>query len=243
MKIAVAQTHPVTGNIERNIEAHKRFIDLAVAQSAGMIIFPELSLTGYEPRLAGELATAMDDARFDDFQQLSDTHNITIGTGVPTKHEKGLYISMVIFRPNGPRSLYSKKYIHADEEEFFVSGENFPCMAVGDCTVSLAICYEISVHEHMEDAYAGGAEVYIASVAKFRGGSTDKALVRLADIAKEYALPVLMANSVGKADGAECAGKSSIWDNTGELLAQLNDSSEGILVYDTDTQEVVEQTL
>ncbi len=85
MKICVAQTKPVKGDIQRNIENHKKLIDMAASHGADIIIFPELSLTGYEPTLAKELATTQDDSRFDDFQQISDRRQITIGIGVPTK--------------------------------------------------------------------------------------------------------------------------------------------------------------
>ena len=57
MKIALVQARPVKGDIEANIAAHKRLIGLAVLNGADMIIFPELSITGYEPELANELAT------------------------------------------------------------------------------------------------------------------------------------------------------------------------------------------
>ena len=79
MKIAVAQTRPVKGDIKANIEHHKKMIGLAVSHGADMIIFPELSITGYEPDLAKELATNQDDSRFDDFQQISDNRQITVG--------------------------------------------------------------------------------------------------------------------------------------------------------------------
>jgi predicted amidohydrolase len=97
MKISVAQTRPVKGNIEANILNHRRLIEIAISENVELIIFPELSITGYEPELAQELATTQDDVRFDIFQQLSDTHNITIGIGVPTKTEAGIRISTVVF--------------------------------------------------------------------------------------------------------------------------------------------------
>lgn len=56
MKICVAQTRPIKGEIDKNIEIHKKFIDLATSKGANMIFFPELSLTGYEPKLAKHLA-------------------------------------------------------------------------------------------------------------------------------------------------------------------------------------------
>src|ERR1051326_7458716 len=98
MKICVVQTRPVKGDIARNIVQHKKFIDSAIANGADIVIFPELSITGYEPTLAHKLATVENDRRFDVFQKIADTGNITIGIGVPTKHPPGIYISMVLFR-------------------------------------------------------------------------------------------------------------------------------------------------
>jgi predicted amidohydrolase len=56
MKIGKAQIELTKGDIEKNIEIHKRWIKRAVAENADLVAFPELSLTGYEPALAGELA-------------------------------------------------------------------------------------------------------------------------------------------------------------------------------------------
>ncbi len=49
MKISIALTKPIKGDIEANIETHKRFINLAVSNGANAIFFPELSITVYEP--------------------------------------------------------------------------------------------------------------------------------------------------------------------------------------------------
>ena len=57
MKICIAQTAPIKGNVSANIEAHLNFIELALTLNAEAIFFPELSLTSYEPKLAKELAT------------------------------------------------------------------------------------------------------------------------------------------------------------------------------------------
>lgn len=123
MKISVAQTRPVKGNNAANIETHKKLIDLAVLHNADAIFFPELSLTGYEPELAKELATNQDDKIFDDFQEISNDNNITIGLGMPTKANSGIQISISIFQPNTPRQTYSKQQLHADESPYFVSGD------------------------------------------------------------------------------------------------------------------------
>ena len=242
MKICVAQIRPIKGDIQSNIENHKKLIDLAVSHGADTVIFPELSITGYEPELAKELATDPDDSRFDDFQKISDTKQVTIGVGVPKKNNTGISISMVLFQPHKARQTYSKRYLHSDEEPFFVSGQSSIGLIGNKANIALAICYELSVPEHAENAFQSGVGIYIASVAKSADG-VEKAVRRLSKIADKYSMTVLMSNCVGQADGYECAGKTSIWNDKGLLLRQLNDKDEGILILDTDTQELIEQTI
>lgn len=242
MKICVAQTKPITGDIQSNIDHHKKLIDLAIANGADIIIFPELSLTGYEPKLAKALATTQDDRRLDDFQKLADTRQITIGVGVPTKNKAGICISLVLFQPHQAKQTYSKQYLHSDEEEFFISGQSSTGL-IGDKTnIALAICYELSVPEHAENAFQNGAGIYVASVAKTAKG-VEQAIKRLAEIAARYSMTVLMANCVGRCDGDECAGKTSIWNKEGVLVGQLNDTHEGIIIFDPDTQELIKKLM
>ena len=242
MKICVAQTKPVTGDIESNIEHHKRLINLAILNGADTIIFPELSLTGYEPTLAKTLATHEDDSRFDDFQKIADTQAITIGVGVPLKVDAGICIGLVIFHPREKRQVYSKKYLHADEEPFFVSGQNVTDFMAHKPNMALAICYELSVPEHADHAFRQGAKVYIASVAKFKNG-IEKAQQRLSEIAKQYSMTVLMSNCIGISDGGECAGRTSVWQDDGELVGQLDGMKEGILIFDIFSQEWVQKLI
>lgn len=242
MKICVAQTKPVTGNIEQNIIRHKEFIKLAVSLGADIIIFPELSLTSYEPALAKALAVDIQDHRLDDFQTISNAKKITIGAGIPVRTEKGIVIGMIVFQPHQERLVYAKKYIHPDEEEFFIPGQNFPTLNVASCPVALAICYEISIPEHAAEAFTHGAVIYIASVAKFKSG-IDKATQRLSEIARTHGVFTLLSNCIGHADGSLCAGKTAAWNTQGALLAQLDESNEGILLMDTKTEHCTLKTL
>jgi predicted amidohydrolase len=242
MRICVAQTRSIKGDIQSNIDNHKKIINLAVSNGADTVIFPELSITGYEPELSKELATNQDDSRFGDFQKIANTKQITIGIGVPTKNNKSICISMVIFQPHKPRKTYSKKYLHPDEEEFFIGGQTSTGLTGNKTNIAIAICYELSVPEHSESAFKSGAEIYIASVAKSANG-VDKAIKSLSDIANKYSMTVLMSNCIGQSGGFECAGKSSIWNSQGLLVGQLNDTNEGIIIIDTDTQEIIEKTI
>ena len=65
----------------------------------------------------------------------------------------------------------------------------------------------------------------------------EKALTTLATKARNYKTPVLMSNSIGFEDGEECAGRSSVWDKNGNLLAQLG-QNEGLLFFDTKTEKI-----
>lgn len=238
MKICVAQTKPIKGDIAKNIENHKKLIDLAIQKNTDIIIFPELSLTGYEPELAKELATTKDDNRFDEFQKISDFNKIIIGIGLPTKNEIGICISMILFQPNKSRTTYSKEHLHPGEEKYFVSGKNLLPITFRKNKIAFAICYETSIPQHSEKAFKNGANIYIASVLNSING-VEKDINRISDIAKKHKMVALMANLVGKSGDYDCAGKSSIWNNEGLLIGQLNNHSEGIVIIDNKKQNVI----
>lgn len=231
MKIAIAQTKPFKADIEKNVATHKELIRLAVNNGAEMIFFPELSITGYEPELADSLATTANDPRFAIFQQISVSQHITIALGAPVRTEQGVCISLFIFQPGQSPETYCKKYLHSSEEPFFVSGELFSGL-LGNNTIAPAICYELSVPQHASDAANKGASVYIASVVEDIEG-VERAIQKLSNTAATHTMHVLMANVCGPTGAYYGGGKSSAWNNKGELAGQLDTSHEGILVYDT----------
>lgn len=212
----------------------------ARAERADVIVFPELSLTGYEPTLASRLVCDPDDGEFLVFQRTVDETNMVIGIGMPTRNPNGICISMVLFRPRQSKLIYSKRYLHRDEEPFFVTGDNLSSLTFGETKIAPAICYEISIPDHAAHAIAGGANIYLASVNK-SVNSIDDALQRLGDIAVGYSIPVLMSNCVGFCDAAACAGRTSIWNDEGALVGQLDDEAEGILILDSVTGAVTER--
>ena len=236
MKIALAQIKPIKGDIATNIIQHKKWIQLAIANQADLIIFPELSITGYEPTLADDLAMSSSDRRFDVFQELSNQHSIIIGIGAPLQSEKGIHISLLLFHPNGKRQVYAKKYLHADELPYFIGGKNEELLIHGT-EIALAICYELSVNEHVVDAAKNGAKMYLASVVKTESGVRNSEK-RLNEIASEYRILTLMVNSVGYFDNFESVGQSAVWDKEGNLIGQLTNLEEGLLIFDTETRMV-----
>jgi len=236
MKACIAQTKPIKGNIKKNIENHIKLIELAIANNVDIIVFPELSITGYEAELAEELATTAEDKRFDIFQDITDANSIVIAIGLPIRKPIGICIGLAIFQPNEPRTTYSKKHLHPGEEKYFVPGENGEIIKIDDSKIGFAICYETSIQEHTNSLCKNGIDIYMASVLDTVGG-VDKDLNRISNTAKKQNITALMANFVGKSGGYDCAGKSSIWNTNGLVLEQLDDINEGIAIMNTKTQE------
>ncbi|MCW9706395.1 carbon-nitrogen hydrolase family protein [Fodinibius salsisoli] len=242
MNICIAQTRPEPGDIAQNIRNHESILGLAAAYQADYVFFPELSLTGYEPERAEQLATTKDDSRLDVFQSISNTQQLTIGLGLPIADPEGVSIGMVIFQAEKERQTYRKQHLHADEEPYFISDSVSSDQLEGLPGIALAICYEISVPEHAQQAHASGAETYVASVAKVASGVGEANQV-LPNTAQEYGMNVFMANCIGPCDGSTGAGQSAVWNAKGQKIGGLNDVDEGIILMNTETQDCIVKTI
>ncbi len=240
MKLCVAQTKPVKGDVAKNVKAHIELIDMAINHGVELILFPELSLTGYEPELAASLAVYKEDRQFDNLQSLSDDNDITICAGMPLKTEQGVCIGMILFRSNRPRLAYCKQHLHTSEVDYFVPGHGKPDLLEEKVRIALAICYELSVLEHAEIANNNGAEIYMASVAHDTE-CIERCDKRLKTIAQNYGMLVMSSNFVGESDRYQYAGQSAVWDRKGRVLARLDERDEGIMIVDTETEKVIKR--
>ncbi|MEZ4938832.1 MAG: GNAT family N-acetyltransferase [Crocinitomicaceae bacterium] len=236
MKICIAQTKSEKGNVQKNIENHLEFVEGAIKLKADFIVFPELSITNYEPDLAKDLATNIEDDIFSPFQEISSTNEITIGIGIPTKATDGIKISMLIFQPKKERVVYSKQLLHSDELPYFVCGKSQTFLSINGIKIAIGICYETLQREHFLNAKNQGADIYIASVAKPKEG-IEKAYKHFSQIANEFNTPILMSNCVGYCDNFMSVGQSAVWDKKGVLIEQLDANNQGLLIYDTKTEK------
>jgi len=231
MITAVAQLRSVHGDIGANIARHIRFVQIASFHQVQLIVFPELSLTQYDPPHAKHVATSASDARFEQLQKASDENRISICVGVPLQEPGGITISMLIFQPEKPVEIYTKQYLHVDEEPFFTPGATQSPFSTVSEEIAFAICYELSVPQHAQNAHNHGAATYIASVAKTHAG-VEKAHERLAAVAREHSMTVYLSNCIGPCEGSLGGGQSAVWNSQGHCILQMNDTQEGILIYD-----------
>lgn len=237
MKIALAQIKSDIGNLESNIKKHIEWIKEAVAIKAGLIVFPELSLSGYAPTLAEKMAIDANDDRLEVFQKISNENNISILLGAPLKGSKWVTISMLIFQPMESRKVYSKQRLHPDEMLYFHAGKNYLLIPFDKLKIAPAICYESLDETHLVNALQQEANLYLASVAKGEKG-INKAYLHYERMAKKYSIPILLCNCVGECEDFLGYGNSGIWNNKGILLKKLLNDKEGLLFYDLQTERL-----
>jgi predicted amidohydrolase len=231
MKIGLAQIKPYKGDISQNIDLHLNWIRKAVEEKVDLIVFPELSLTGYEPELAHELAMEAYDPRLNTFQQISDHEGISIALGAPTRAENGILISMLIFQADKPMAIYSKQLLHSDEKPYFIEGDFQFILSQNGIQIAPAICYESLQKSHVLRAKELNADIYLASVAKPQKG-IEKANEHFPKIAQELGIHVLMVNSVGLCDNFLSTGQSAAWNQDGKLISRLNSKDYQLLIIE-----------
>jgi ribosomal protein S18 acetylase RimI-like enzyme len=156
---------------------------------------------------------------------------------MPTNSINGINISMLIFQPKQKRVVYSKQILHIDELPYFVCGNDQTILNIKGKKIAIGICYETLQREHFLNVNKMGADIYIASVAKPKGG-IEKANKHFPNIAREFSIPVLMPNCVGYCDNFMSVGQSAVWNENGELIEQLDSENQGIIIYDTKNELV-----
>jgi predicted amidohydrolase len=232
MILAAAQTKPTRGNIEANLLDHYRLIELAVQNKAKLIVFPELSISGYEREDAQKLVFKKDDSRLDHLRKLAVENNIIIVAGAPIQIENEMFIGEFIISPDNSVSIYTKQFLHEGEDEFFESSFNYnPMITIENKNVSFAICADIDNPLHAENASKRETDIYIASIF-FSPNGIPNAYRDLQSYAEKHKMNVLMSNFSGESWGYPSAGQSAFWNNKGELVGQMNDSDSGLLLIE-----------
>jgi predicted amidohydrolase len=246
--LAAAQTVPVRGDIEANVAEHLRLVRAAAAERAQVLVFPELSLTGYELDLANELAFCENDPRLAPLIESAESHQVTLTVGAPVRIDGALYVGAFILGVDGGVDIYTKHHLGAfpasvnpggpvppGEPTIFQLGSRNPLIAVGDGTAALAICADTGHASHPQNAAARGAKTYLAGVFSIPS-DVERDIARLANYGSEHSMAVVFANYGGPTGGLPSGGKSSIWSETGELLVQLDASGAGLAVA-TETED------
>ncbi|MEO0574437.1 MAG: carbon-nitrogen hydrolase family protein [Pseudomonadota bacterium] len=235
MHIAAVQIEAIPGDLPANIAKHLNCISQIQPSKADVIVFPELSLTGYEPRHAATLAMSADDQRLRAFANASKLAGASIGVGLPLLTADKPAIGQLFFHPDGTCTSYAKQYLHDDETAVFSAGSEHPLFTKGEQNISPAVCFETINGEHAQAAAALGANIYLASAAK-HVDNMRTAHAHCAINAKQYGMFVIIANAIGSNDGYISAGMSAAWNGSGMRIAMLADQTEGFVLADINEQ-------
>jgi predicted amidohydrolase len=230
--VAVAQSASFAGDVEKNVAHHLEFAKTAAEHGARLLLFPELSLTGYEPTLAANTTVGAGDPRLDPLRSFATESQMTIVAGAPIRGDSGVHIAAHVIFTDGSTFTYTKHYLHPGEERWFAPGPGGPVFEIHGRRVALAICAEISHPEHAAEAARNGASIYAAGVLITRKGyDADAALVQ--GYARTHRMTALMANHAAPTGGYTPAGGSAVWSPTGDLIARAGDG-EALVLADLD---------
>jgi predicted amidohydrolase len=240
--VSVAQTCPVKGDVTANVDEHLRLIAAAKAEGAQVVVFPELSLTGYEIELASELAFSEHDSRLAPLAEAASSRTITLIVGAPVRIEARLHIAAFVFLPDGTQTLYTKHRLGAFDESaradgtvppaektVFEPGDRNPLVRIGGNTAALAICADIGMPTHPRRAADRGVKAYLASMfvipSAFNADSGT-----LCRYATQHSMVVALSNFGSPTGGLAAAGRSSIWSQKGDRLVELGPTGAGVAV-------------
>lgn len=251
MKIALAQISPNLGDIDQNFRMHIDSIQKAKRKNVDLLVFPELSLTGYTLKDMVE-EVAIDphtDPRFKKLKSLS--REISFVVGFVEEKEKGLLVNSAAFFSLGKiahihRKIYLPTYGMFEELKFFGQGKNFHTFPTSFGKSGMLICYDFL---HISSSYllfVGGSELIIViSAAPGRGFSDDEsyASAKMWELMGEatsrfFQSFVIYCNRVGFEDGKSFAGGSFIYNPGGQLVAKSPYVDEDFLVKDIHLEEI-----
>lgn len=204
-------------------------VEAAAQFGARLVIFPELSLTGYSRSLSRADAVSVPDPVLRPLSDVSQRHRMLVVAGAPMPMANGISIASLSFAPTGEIGTYTKQHLHDGEEQAFMPGAGGPLLAMDTAwNVALAICAEINHPSHIAGAAARGADIYAASCF-FTPNGYDVDCQRLKAYAALHRVVILMANFAAASGGFESAGRSAIWDDTGQLLIAAPPSGECVV--------------
>lgn len=240
LRMAAAQSSTIAGDLAANVARHCIFADAAAQAGVQLLVFPELSLCGYDlPALAAN-ALGADDPRLDPLRQRAASAGMTIVAGTALANRNGLpFIGAIAFHPDGRSTTYRKHFLHPGEDVYAAPGSAISQLIdVRGVPVALAICADTTHQEHPHAAVVAGATSYVAgSVITAKGYAKDAA--QLADHAKKFSLGILMANHAFETGGTTCAGRSAAWLPDGQLLVAAEGQGELLVIADEDSGAVV----
>jgi predicted amidohydrolase len=241
MKIAAAQIACSLGDIETNVQKIRDFTSRAKDGGAELIVFPEMSDTGYSMRVIRETAMPWDEGAVPQLRKLAECLSIAIICGVSERVDACIYNSLVVIDTAGEIiGRYRKTHLFSpapiEEHLCFAAGDCLASVETGGVRLGLSICYDLRFPEvyrrlaleEKTNAFVISSAWPFPRVEHLRVLATARAIEN-----QSYAV---LANRVGTDDGVTFCGTSAIIDPYGIAIAAASADREELLIA-----EVLEQ--
>jgi predicted amidohydrolase len=252
IRLAIAQIDTVLGGVEANLEKHMARIDEAVQAKADLVVFPELSLTGYALQ---DLTAAVarrpmaDDPVFQTLLQASQRTDLLVGFVEQDKRHR-IYNSAAYLSQGEILSVHRKVYLPTyglfDESRFFAWGDSIRAFNTRFGRLGVLICEDFWHASPPYLLWLDGADILLfISASPGRGLDTEQALESarwVEHVAQAYAsLFTTFVTNVGRVgfeDGLGFWGGSVVFDPHGELVARGPYHEESLFIAELDLHQL-----
>ena len=246
LKIALAQISSKLANVDANLEKHLSYIEKAKEEKVDIIIFPELSLTGYSVKDAVyDVAMTCDDERLQNLYRASEKISICVGMVELTNNFEAKNTNL--FLENGKivarhRKVYLPTYGVYEEKRYFTPGNRFRAFDSQFGRFGMLICEDLW-HPSSTSILAldGALAIFVNSAGILRGvHEKDKPeniqiwenLNRIS--AHLFTSYLIFCNRVGSEDGLMFWGGSEIVDPHGKLVVKAPYFEEDLIIAEID---------
>ncbi|MFB3827634.1 MAG: NAD+ synthase [Bryobacteraceae bacterium] len=258
MRIALAQINTTVGDLPGNLDRMLRAARDAAARGAALVVFPELSITGYPPR------DLVEKASFREKSEQNVERLAAAAAGLPLalicgyvgrsesalgKHATNsaavLHGGRVVFRQT---KMLLPTYDVFDEARYFVPAESQSTFEFGGVRIALTICedawndkqfWERPLYRRdpvQELAHAGAGLLISINASPYHMGKRALRREVFQTTARHHGLPVVYVNQVGGNDQLIFDGSSFAMDAEGRLASAAASFAEDLVLFDTETR-------
>ncbi len=223
VRVAMVQDNFIVGDINANTRKIIELTHAAAEQGAGLVIFPELALTGYPPEdlLYRPGFIAQVEAAVDIINQAVSAVDVVLG--LPTKHQYELYNTALWLHDGKCIAEYHKRclpnYSVFDEVRYFSHGNETCVVTVNGARFGVVICEDAWEPGPVAEAKAAGADaIIVINASPFHGGKYEERVHMLQQRSRENGLPMFYVNMVGGQDELVFDGESLVVDSSGNVI-------------------------
>ncbi len=241
LDLALCQINTTVGDIAGNERRILAGIGSATRAGAQLVVFPELTVTGYPPEDLLLKEHFLSDARAALERIATQTRGIVALVGFPERADD-VYNACAVLADGAVQATYRKVYLPNygvfDEQRYFQSGETAALIELDDVTIGLTVCEDIwePGPPASDEALAGATLIVNLSASPYHAGKGPERERMLVQRARDNLAAVAFCNLVGGQDELVFDGHSLIIDHEGTIVARAGQFREEMLVATIDAE-------